>query len=111
MKFCLMINSSEQWYTAVEQAFCLAETMTSKGHVVNAVLFYGQAIKVIQASEQLKLWQQWQRNTGTPLLLCSTLLENNQLSALAVQTDCFEVVNLGSWVQAIETAEKTVELG
>ncbi len=110
MKFCLVANPSDQWQVSIDHVLSLAESMTSGGHEVNAVLFFGQAIKVIQSPAHLSRWQHWQRNTQTPLMLCSTLLENDQLSVAAKQIECFEVVSLGSWVQAVDAADKTVEL-
>ena len=110
MKFCLLINPSDPWRESLQNAMSLAESMISNGHLINAVLFYGRAIEIIKYPAQLKVWQHWQRSTKTPLLFCSTLLENNQLSAYANQAKGFEVVSLGSWVQAVETADKTVEL-
>lgn len=110
MKFCLVVNPSKQWRESIECVLSLAESMIASGHEINAVLFFGQAIKVIQSPTHLRRWQHWQRSTQTPLLLCTTLLESDRLSTAAKQTDCFEVVSLGSWVQAVEQADKTVEL-
>lgn len=110
MKFCLMINPSKQWRASIQHALDLVKTMTTAGHTVNTVFFYGQAIKIIEYPTQLKLWQQWGCETNTPLLLCSALLENHNLLTLSQQTKGFEAVSMGRWVQAVEQADKTVEL-
>lgn len=110
MKFCLMINASARWRESIQYALSLATRISASGHVINTVFFYGCAVKVIQSPEHLKQWQHWQRSTQTTLQLCSTLTEEHQLSSLASQIEGFEVVSLGSWVQAVEAADKTVEL-
>ncbi len=110
MKFCLLINATDRWLESVQHALSLAQTITDTGHVINTVFFYGQAIKVIKNPELTKQWQHWQQNTQTKLQLCSTLIGNQQLNSLASQIDGFESVSLGSWIQAVETADKTVEL-
>ena len=110
MKFCLMINASDQWRESIQYGHALAESISAAGHVINTVFFYGQAIKVVQSPELLKQWRLWQRSTQTPLMLCSALIENEQLTSVAKQAEGFEVVSLGSWVQAVEAADKTLEL-
>jgi len=110
MKICLMINASDQWRESSQYAHALAQSIYSNGHQINTVFFYGQAVKVIQSPKHLKQWQQLQRSTHSTLQLCSTLIEKHQLDSLANTTEGFEVVSLGSLVQAMEAADKTVEL-
>lgn len=105
-----MVNPVSHWQSSIRHAFELAETMSSEGHQVNAVFFYGQAVRIVQSTEQLNQWQLWQQSTQTPLLLCSNYIENYQLAAQANQTKGFEPVSMGRWVQAAETADKIVEL-
>ncbi len=110
MKFCLMINATTQWQESVQHALSLASSIYANGHEVNTVFFYGESVKVIQDSKQLQQWQTWQHKSQSNLQLCSTLTEQYQLDSLASQTSGFTVVSLASWVQAVEAADKMVEL-
>ncbi len=110
MNFSLNINPADQWANCLQTALSLAQTICDNGHTVTTVLFYGQAIKVLQNQQTLLRWQQWQRQSNAQLLLCSTLVEANDLMDLANQTEGFTVTSLGSWVKAMEHADKTVEL-
>jgi len=110
MKFSLMINASDQWQESIKYAFSLAQSICANGHEINTVFFYGQAVGIIQNPELIEQWQQWQKHNQSKLQLCSTLIDNQQLNSLAAQVDGFEVVSLGSWIQAVETADKSLEL-
>ncbi len=110
MKFCLMINASNQWHDSIQRALSLAQCMVKNGHVINTVFFYGQASQVIQSKTMVEQWLKWQKNTQTKLQLCSTLIEERGLKSIASSTSGFEVVSLGSWIQAVEDADRVVEL-
>ncbi len=110
MKFSLMINATNQWQKSIQHALSLAQCITENGHVINTVFFYGHASQIIQNSALVEPWLEWQKHTQTKFQLCSTLIENHGLSSLANSTDGFEVVSLGSWIQAAEEADKVIEL-
>ena len=110
MKFCLFINATDKWPESVQHALSLAHSITANNHTINTVFFYGDAVKVIENEELVKQWQLWQQNTQTKLQLCSTFVETHLLTSSTQQIKGFEVVSLGSWMQAVETADKMVEL-
>lgn len=109
MKFCLLINASAQWQTSHQHALSLVRTLCDAGHQVNAVFMYGEAVRVIENQSLVKAWQRCYADHEIPLLLCSTQLANLDLDQIQ-EPDGFEVVGLASLTQAMETADRTVEL-
>ncbi|WP_223787517.1 DsrE family protein [Marinicella meishanensis] len=109
MKFCLLINAAKQWPTTLQQALPLARAMAAEGHAVNAVFLYGEAVKLIEHPKLLKAWQQWQQHSGARLLLCSTQLQHWHIEVDS-KPPGFEVVGLAALTQAMEQADRTVEL-
>lgn len=109
MKFCLIINSNKHWHDTIPHALQLARAMTRSGHSLNAVFFYGQAVNVIQSHATFHPWQQYQTETHCQLMLCSTMLESLDIHPEA-SIDGFSVVGLASLTQAMEMADRTVEL-
>jgi sulfur relay (sulfurtransferase) complex TusBCD TusD component (DsrE family) len=109
MKFCLLINAREQWPVTMQQVLPVAQAMTAAGHQVNAVFLFGEAVKMIEHPTLVKSWQQWQQQSGTRLLLCSTQLEHWQIDVQDPPAG-FEVVGLAALTQAMEQADRTVEL-
>ena len=110
MKFCIIINATEQWKKSLDHAFSLATTMRNEGHQINAVFFYGQAVQLVNDSGLINQWHQWQKNNTCQLMLCSTFIESSQLIKQAQCANGFEVVSMASWIQAMEAADRTLEL-
>lgn len=109
MNFCLLINADEHWPITLQQALPLAQAMITDGHRVNAVFLYGEAVKMIEQADLVSAWQQWQTESGARLLLCSTQLAHWRIDAIEQPTG-FEVVGMAALTQAMEQADRTVEL-
>ncbi len=108
MKLCLMINTEHQWQESSRHGLLLAHAMTEQGHEVEAVFFYGQAVKVIQDHDLAKEWLKWRHNHPCALLLCRTMLtlRDDKVDTVAG----FDVVGMASWVAAMERADRTLEI-
>ncbi len=109
MKFCLLINASTQWFASHQNALPLVRAMCDAGHEIHAVFMYGEAVRVIENNELLKAWQQCHEDHQIPLLLCSTQLANLDIEP-ATEIYGFEVAGLASLTQAMEAADRTLEL-
>ena len=100
MNFSILINANQNWQHSLSQALS-----------VSAVFFYGQAINVLKHPELLSAWQDWQSQTQAKLMMCRTLLEDQaEALATAEQTPGFTPVGMASWLSALESSEKTLEL-
>ncbi|MGJ8662657.1 MAG: DsrE family protein [Marinicella sp.] len=110
MKFCLIINATDQWKKSLEHAFSMIKTMDNEGHTINAVFFYGQAVQIINDRQLIQQWRQLHLNTHCQLMLCSTMIKSNNLNTQAHLIKGFDVVGMASWIQAMEAADKTLEL-
>mgnify|MGYP000005761901 FL=1 len=111
MNFSILINANQNWQHSLSQALSVVQLMNQQGHGVSAVFFYGQAINVLKHPELLSAWQDWQSQTQAKLMMCRTLLEDQaEALATAEQTPGFTPVGMASWLSALESSEKTLEL-
>ena len=111
MNFSIMINANQNWQHSLSQALSVVRLMDQRGHVVSAVFFYGQAINVLKHPELLSAWQSWQAQSQANLMMCRTLLDHqSDALAIAERTPGFTPVGMASWISAMESSDKTLEL-
>lgn len=110
MKFNLIINATDRWQASCMQALQLCQAMVAEGHELGMVFFFGHSVKLIDTKTELHLWQKWQKTHHIRLLLCSAMLEEHQVELSVTGIQSFEVGSLTSWINAIEQADKVIEL-
>ncbi|MCX7554956.1 DsrE family protein [Marinicella sp. S1101] len=109
MKFNLIINADSDWQDSCNEALKLCQSIITN-HQLDMVFFFGHAVNIINVSEVLKQWQQWQQSSGVSLCLCSAMVELHTNLKPNQQVEGFKVVGLASWVNAMEQADKVVEI-
>lgn len=105
MKVVIMVNANRAWQESVRHAGLLVEQLRLLEQQLLMVFFYGQSVTVACRPEQ-----QW-REVGKhiPLVLCRTMVEHYQLDESQID-DCFQVRGMATWMQAIEQADRCIEL-
>jgi|GEM_PF-4891912 len=105
MRICFLINPTDNWQQAVKHAYQLAIQAQSK-YDLSGVFFYGSSVKIIQAPQYLK---QWQNLSECPLFLCRTMMEEHHLSEQDTESP-FNVVGMAPWIMMMEQADRIVEI-
>lgn len=110
MKFNLIINADSDWQSSCDEAMKLSQTITAAGHQLDMVFFFGHAVNIISSSETLECWRHWQKTTDVDLCLCSAMVESHTNLKSEQQVKGFKIVGLASWVNAMEQADKVIEI-
>lgn len=110
MKFNIIINASQNWQQSCQHALVMSQTIIDEGHEIGVVFFYGQSVKIIHSNEAAHDWMQWQKQHQVHLFLCSTMLEKENTKKITNLDSCFQVVGLATWTNALENADKTIEI-
>ena len=108
MKFNILINPSHDWQVSMYHALRLAQTITKSKHQLLAVFFYGDAVKI---SSDITLQDSWQKlllSQDVKLMLCRTMTESFAIDPIL--TAGFHVVGMGQLTEAMEHADKTLEI-
>ncbi len=110
MKFNLIINATEAWDSSSTQALRLCQTILADGHELGMVFFFGHSVKIVNSAQLLHSWQQWQQASQIKLFLCSAMVHQHQVTLPGTEIEGFKVVGLASWIDAIEQADRIIEL-
>ncbi len=105
MRFCFLINPTNNWQQAVEHTYQLAKQAQSS-HQLTAVFFYGSAAHIAHQDDQQR---QWQDLSACPLYICRTMLDKYNLTADSVEP-FFQVIGMAPWIMHMEQADRIVEI-
>jgi len=105
MRFCFLINPSNDWQQAVEHCIQLAK-QAHIDHELAGVFFYGTSVHITQDIERQT---QWQILTDCPLFVCRTMMDELHLSEQDV-TAPFKVIGMAPWIMTMEQADRIVEI-
>ncbi len=108
MKFNLLINPSHCWRQSNQHALKLARAMLSDGHQVLSVFFYADSAMIATCDESQDQWLKLLQSQPSQLMICTTMIEQQELKTHLL--GAFKVVGLGQLTQAMELANKTVEI-
>lgn len=105
MRFCFLINPSNDWQQAVEHSLQLAK-QAHIDHELTGVFFYGTSVLITQDHERQS---QWQVLSDCPLYVCRTMIEEMHLSEQHV-TSPLKVIGMAPWIMTMEQADRIVEI-
>ena len=108
MKFNILINPSHDWRVSLYHALQLAQTITKQKHQLLAVFFYGNAVKISTDINLQNAWQKLLQSQNVKLMLCRTMTERFEKDALL--TAGFQVAGMGQLTEAMEHADRTLEI-
>lgn len=100
-----MVSANRNWEESVEHVGLLIEQLQVAGCRLLMVFFYGQSVNVGYCPKQ-----QWRKlGERVPLVLCRTMVEHYRLDESQID-DCFQVAGMATWMQAVEQADRCIEL-
>ena len=105
MRFCFLINPTQDWQQAVEHTFQLAK-QAHIDHELAGVFFYGTAVKIAQNTDYQT---QWHTLADCPLYVCRTMIEEHHLSEQDIKPP-FNVIGMAPWIMTMEQADRIVEI-
>lgn len=115
LTYTLLIYQAYPRTQAGYTAYRFAQAALSRGHVIEQVFFYGDAVYLTQASEHapqderqvVSLWQTLAQTHHIPLVFCNTAAQWRGVTATAA----FEVAGLGQFIESTLKAERVLSFG
>ena len=104
-----MINAQSNWQQSHAHAFKLLEALVQDAHEIVGVFFYGRSVHMVTDAAISKQWLDWANNNQAAMIVCSTMLNQDQLTTEATDKG-FQVAGMAAWVDWCQQAERVVEL-
>ena len=109
MKLAIMLNAQTDWKATDAHALALLAALLKAKHEIVGVFFYGLSVQVVTDTDMCTHWLDILDHTNTPIIACSTMLEQHNLTATGEKSG-FSVAGMASWVNWCEQADRIVEV-